>query len=166
MQIKNNFQVITVGEDLIPLCEKVLKDPSHDQKYGRRMVKAIISGNLPADLAALEIGPVNHSRWLTTANRFLRMYCSKNGFSGKDERNLNLIVEVYFPMWFNIKVHHSWLEGPRLNLLTFSRKWCKIQSGHMLNPPVVIHTVNPNCRPFYVVQMKKKEDLVLANFFL
>ena len=113
IQIKNNFQVITVGEDLIPLCEKVLKDPSHDQKYGRRMVKAIRSGNLPADLAALEIGPVNHSRWLTTANRFLRMYCSKNGFSGKDERNLNLIVEVYFPMWFNIKVHHSWLEGPR-----------------------------------------------------
>ena len=65
IQIKNNFQVITVGEDLIPLCEKGLKDLSPDQKYGYRMVKANRSGNLPSDLAALKIGPVNYSRWLT-----------------------------------------------------------------------------------------------------
>ena len=81
------------------------------------MVKAIRLGELPEDLGALEIGSVNHSRWLTTANRFLRMYCSDHGFKGKNLCNLKLIVQfivgVYYPMWFRIKVIHSWLEGPR-----------------------------------------------------
>lgn len=72
---------------------------------------------LPARLALLEIGPVNHSRWLTTANRLLRLWVSKHRLKGKNLKNLPFIVEfiigVYYPCWFNVKVKHSWIEGPR-----------------------------------------------------
>ena len=70
-----------------------------------------------AGLALLEIGPVNHSRWLTTANRLLRFWVSKHGVKGKNLKNLQYIVEfiigVYYPCWFNVKVKQSWIEGPR-----------------------------------------------------
>ena len=70
---------------------------------------AIRAGVVSVNLANMEIGPVNHSRWLTTGNRFMRLYVSKHGFKGKNLKNLKLIVEfivVYYPMWFEAKVKH------------------------------------------------------------
>ena len=67
-------------------------------------------------LPNMYIGPVNHSRWLTTPNQFLRMWVSKHGFKGKNLTNLRLIVEfiigVYYPMWVESKVKNSFLDGP------------------------------------------------------
>ena len=58
-----------------------------------------------------------HSRWLTTAETFLEMWESEHGLEGdlydRLEEIVTYIVSVYGPMWFNIKVKHSWLEGPR-----------------------------------------------------
>ena len=117
MPIKKKIDVVSIGHDLIDLKDEIVNDLSDDQKYGYRIVKAIRSGHMPPDLCSLGIGPVNHSRWLTTANRFLRMYCSEHGFTGKNLKNLKMIVEfiigVYYPMWFHIKVKNSWIEGPR-----------------------------------------------------
>ena len=68
----------------------------------------------------MKIGPVNHARWLTTANMFLRLWISDNNFNDEDLRKLKLIVEfivgVYYPMWFSVKVKHNWVEAPRLVL--------------------------------------------------
>lgn len=115
--INSKFKPITIGSPLIELDEDIIADLSTDQKYGYRMVNAIRAGTVPVDLANLDIGPVNHSRWLTTANRFLRLYVCKHGFTGKNLSNLKLIVEfiigVYYPMWFNAKVKHSFIHGPR-----------------------------------------------------
>ena len=78
---------------------------------------------MPTDLAKMEIGPVCHSRWLTTANRFMRIYISKHGFTGKNRSNLKMIVEyitgVYYPMWFEAKVKNCFTEGPRHILKQF-----------------------------------------------
>ena len=97
--------------------EDIIADLSTDQKYGYRMVNAIRAGTVPVDLANLDIGPVFHARWLTTANRFMRLYVCKHGFSRKNLTNLKLIVEfiigVYYPMWFDAKVKHSFIHGPR-----------------------------------------------------
>ena len=118
--IKSNFKTVTVGEDLIELDESIVKDLSSDQKYGYEIVKAIRTGVLSSRLANLEIGPVYHSRWMTTANRFCRMWVSQHGFRGRVAKNLKLIVEyivgVYYPTWFNYKVKNDWLEGPRICL--------------------------------------------------
>ena len=74
LQINPKFEAIYVGPPLPDLITEVLKDLSTDQAYGWRIVMAIRSGVVSQDLALLEIGPVNHSMWLTIANRLLRMW--------------------------------------------------------------------------------------------
>ena len=68
-------------------------------------------------LVMLEVGPVNHSRWLTTANMLLRLYISEHQLDENDEEKLSkicaFVIGVYYPCWFNTKVKHSWIEGPR-----------------------------------------------------
>ena len=95
---------------------EVIKDLSTDQFYAYKIHEAIRTGNMSARLALLEIGPVNHSRWLTTATRFLRIWCSKHGLRGKNLENLKDIVDyimkVYIPNWFNMKIKHNWIQGP------------------------------------------------------
>ena len=117
LEINPSFTKLSIGDPLISLSEAVIKNLSTDQAYGYRITQAIRTNKIPTDLALLEIGPVSHSRWLTTANRLCRIWVSKHGLKGKILQNLRLIVEyivgVYFPCWFNIKVKHSWVEGPR-----------------------------------------------------
>ena len=68
----------------------------------------------------MAIGKISHARWLTTANRFLRLWVSKHNFKGKDLKNLEMIVEfivaVYYPMWFEAKIKHHLSNGPYLVL--------------------------------------------------
>ena len=70
LEINPKFKPIAVKEPLIELKEDVIGDLSTDQKYGYMMVTAIRNGAVSVELANMDIGPVNHSRWLTTANRF------------------------------------------------------------------------------------------------
>ena len=109
----------------------MISDLSTDKYYSYLIVNAIRSGVIPNRLACLEIGPVSHSRWLTTACRFCRIWVSVHGMKGKNLTNLRMIVEfvvgVYFPNWFNIKVKHSWINGPEhflflLDLLRSQKK--------------------------------------------
>ena len=115
--INPNFTPISIGPPLIELPEEVIGDLSTDQHYGYKIVCAIREGKLPKELSLLEIGPVNHSRWLTTANRVLRLWVSKNRFDRNHQKNLQYLAEfvigVYYPCWFQAKVKHSWIEGPR-----------------------------------------------------
>jgi len=61
-------------------------DLSMEQKYLYEICLAVSCGECGADLAARRPGPVVHSRWLTTANRILRLYIST------DSPSANLIV--------------------------------------------------------------------------
>ena len=117
LEIDPSFSKLSIGQPLISLSDSVVKDLSTDQAYGYRITQALKTGELPVDLALLEIGPVSHSRWLTTAIcRLCRMWVSKHGLTGKNLKTLRLIVEyivgVYYPCWFYIKVKHCWIEGP------------------------------------------------------
>ena len=64
-----------------------------------------------------------HSRWLTFAEAILLLWTSKHGLTGELLQRLETIViytvSVYAPMWFQIKVKHSWLEGPRIQMYRF-----------------------------------------------
>jgi hypothetical protein len=115
LPVKKSFKKITIGSDLIALPEDVRKDLSTDQKYGYDIVEAIRTGEVSQRLANLDIGPINHSRWLTFANRMCRLYVSDHGLKGKAAKNLRLIVEyivgVYYPTWFMYKVRNNWVEG-------------------------------------------------------
>ena len=85
------------------LPNEIIDDLSTDQYYGYRMCWAIITGEVDEDLSHLQIGPLNHSRWLTLACRVLRFYVSQ----ANPTKNLSLIVvfviKVYFHSWFDIK---------------------------------------------------------------
>ena len=117
MQRTQTFKKIEVGPDLIALPEDIVNDLSTDQELSYKLVKAIRSGHLPKDIALRKPGAVVHSRWLTFGESMCFLWMSQHGLEGELLERLELIVtfvvSVYFPMWFNIKVKNSWVEGPR-----------------------------------------------------
>lgn len=64
------FEPLSVGEPLVELPEDVVADLSHDQLFGLRMLQGLEAGAIHQSLRRMAIGPVSHSRWLTTANRW------------------------------------------------------------------------------------------------
>ena len=112
-----NFEKIDVGPKAEDLPEEIVRDLGRDQKLVYKRWRALKSGKLSREVALQKCGPVVHSRWLTTAEAFLKLYQSKHGLTGELYERLVQIVtyieSVYCTMWFKIKVRHSWLEGPR-----------------------------------------------------
>ena len=68
------------------------------------------------ELDSKACGKIDHTGWLTTANRFLVLWTKKHDFEGENVDNLRKIVTwivgSYFPMWFCMKIHHHWINGP------------------------------------------------------
>jgi len=89
------------------------KNLSTDQKYLWRITKAVSDGHCPEDLAKQEPGTLNHSRWITTANRILRLYIAKAEPSNSLQILATNIVKVYAPMWFNIKTNSLCTNGAK-----------------------------------------------------
>jgi len=100
------FEKITVS-----LPEISQHELSTDQQYMYLMCKGISKGIISSSLSARNPGNVSHSRWLTTANRILRLYISTK----EPSQNLKLITEyvikVYAPSWFEIKSKPSCQHG-------------------------------------------------------
>lgn len=86
---------------------------STDQKYLYDMCVAVNTGNCSFVLSKRDPGKIVHSRWLTTANRILRLYVATS------EPNQNLmtlatfIIKVYAPIWFSIKQKSSCVQGAK-----------------------------------------------------
>lgn len=95
------------------LPEVSTQDISSDQKYLYRIVAAVITGVFPEDLKSKSPGKMSHARWLTRANRILRLYVSIK----EPSKNLTIlatyIVKVYAPTWFYIKTHPTCKDGAR-----------------------------------------------------
>ena len=63
----------------------------------------VSSGIVPESLAKRHPGNMSHARWLTTANRLLRLYVATES---RDENLLllvNFILKMYAEMWFRKK---------------------------------------------------------------
>ena len=98
---------------------EVINDLSTDQAYAYRIMKMITTGVVDRELLQLQIGKVSHSRWLTTAIRFCRLWVSKHGQTGEDMKNFRAIMEwaiIYLHMWFEIKANSSIIAGPHHKL--------------------------------------------------
>lgn len=85
---------------------------SKDQQYLLDISSAIKSGNCPVDLSVREPGPLSHSRWLTTANRVLRLYVSVETPSDEHKMLVSFILKSYMPVWFKIKKSKYLTDGP------------------------------------------------------
>jgi hypothetical protein len=89
------------------------KELSTDQRYLLEMCNSISKGECRVDLAMRNPGCLNHSRWLTTANRILRLYVSDKKPSKNLKTLVTFIIRVYAPMWFGIKAQPSCKDGAR-----------------------------------------------------
>lgn len=95
------------GEELVVTTS----DLSTDQKYLLKIYTAVTSGHCPDDVARLNPGKIHHARWLTTANRIIRLYVSENEPSSELMTIVNYIIRVYIPVWFSIKCKPSIFYG-------------------------------------------------------
>ena len=112
-----NFKRVEVEEGVHELSEDVVKDLSNDQKHGWNLVMLITGRSQDLTCLKLKPGPVCHSRWLTSANRLMIIYCKKHGLRGKKLTILTILVTFtvshYYKMWFEIKCAPRLTNGPR-----------------------------------------------------
>lgn len=87
----------------VALPEISKKDLSTDQKYLLDISQAVSSGVCTPNLANKSPGKMAHSRWLTTANRILRLYVSTAEPSSDLKLLVEFVIKVYVPSWFQIK---------------------------------------------------------------
>ena len=135
-----NFPPLSCGEPLVSLPPKVVADLSWDQQYGYKIILALEAGTVPHYLQIMVIGPVDHSRWLTTANRFLDLWTRVHGLVGQDLANLKqiclFILGVYYKMWFAIKRSHTLVDGARhmLKQVQLVQKYCSAEVKTVVEP--------------------------------
>ncbi|GBM35679.1 hypothetical protein AVEN_97879-1 [Araneus ventricosus] len=94
----------------IPEIER--KILSKDQQYLLDINYAIRSGGSPEDLFVHEPGSLSHSRWLTTANRVLRLYLNIENPTVEHKILVSFILKSYIPVWFHIKKSKYFTNGP------------------------------------------------------
>jgi hypothetical protein len=117
-----NFKRIHVEDGIIELPDEIVKDLSNDQKHGYKLLLLVTGRSQDFSCLKLKPGPVCHSRWLTTGNRGIVVYCTKHGLRGKSAKVLTTlvtyIVTIYYKMWFEIKCAPKMIDGPRHLLKT------------------------------------------------
>lgn len=96
---------------------------SSDQRYLFDICSAISNGVVPYELVKRSPGTMSHARWLTKANRILRLYIGELNPSSELQVLVKYIIQVYAPMMFEIKHKHSVVYGPvhLANMLKMSR---------------------------------------------
>lgn len=81
------------------------------QRVVYNICQAIDKGSCDENLSKKNPGKIVHSRWLTTANRILRLYVATENASENLQTLLKFILIVYAPMWFTIKTKPSCMYG-------------------------------------------------------
>ena len=82
-------------------CEVINYDSSllsSDQKYMLEIYNAVSSSFCSESLKERDPGNILHSRWLTTANRLLRLYISTLQVSENFHLIVMFIIKVHIPM--------------------------------------------------------------------
>ena len=102
---------------VVEINDELKNNLSTDQKYLLRACLAVQQGYTNSDeirsLQNAMPGNLNHARWLTKANRILRLYMSKEVCFPSLYKIVRFIVNVYAPSWFNIKSHPSCADGAK-----------------------------------------------------
>ena len=96
------------------MSDEVKADLSTDQNLLLLFMLAISEGRLDGKLASRQIGPLNHSRWLTFAIRLLSLYCRTPNPDKALIIMVNFIQQVYGKYWFRYKKQTSFLEAPKI----------------------------------------------------
>lgn len=112
-----NFQPIPGS--VVDVPETVTKDLSSDQLYLLKICLLIQQGVQNADhnnmryLKTAQPGALSHARWLTKANRLLRLYVSTESASDDLRRLVRFVLNFYAPIWFYIRSHPFCQDGAK-----------------------------------------------------
>lgn len=109
---KRSVVVFEKIEGMLPNISNV-KDLSSDQRYLYDITSAVISGECSPDLSNRSPGKMSHARWLTKANRILRLYVSTEIPTNELKQLATFVVKVYAPIWFEIKLNPTCKDGAR-----------------------------------------------------
>ena len=141
-EVNDKFEKLDFAIDLREVPKEIVEDLSTDQKYMYKITKMIITGELDYDVMKQVIGPLNHSRWLTTACRLCRLWISKHGLrrNTKTFQSLKIIVSyivsVYVPSWFEVKCKPNIIHGPdhMLNSVMLVERYCTAEVKAVVQP--------------------------------
>ena len=75
---------------------------SSDQQHLYNIATTVSSGHCSLSLPDRSPGKLSRAKWLTTANRILRLYIFKTSPSNNLLILVNYIAKVCIPMWFKI----------------------------------------------------------------
>ena len=102
---------------------EVVQDISRDAKLLYKLGLAVQTGVVPIDIVAATIGPAMHARWLTTGARDLRLYMSTKNPSKELKELVSLLLVLYIPSYFNIKMNSHCQEGAInfFNMIEYSK---------------------------------------------
>ena len=77
-------------------------------------------GSVDANLEFLEVGGLNHLRWLTLGCRILQFYVAQEKLTSNLSTLAEFLIKIYFPAWFQIKFNNKITDGPKnyLHILT------------------------------------------------
>ena len=112
VHLLNVIKFETINTCLDDLDVTIWSDLSRDQKLLYQYVKAIQTGEVSDRLAMQVVGPIDHSRWLTLSIRILQIYTRTAAPSLGLRMIATYICQVYAPMWFLIKAHSKFTQGP------------------------------------------------------
>lgn len=123
MSACENLPAVSFSPITIQLPELVAVDLSTDQQYLYEICHAVSTGVCTESLLKRDPGTLSHSRWLTAANRVLRLYVSTENPSKELVSLVTYIIRVYAPTWFDIKRNSSCKDGVKhlYNTITRSR---------------------------------------------
>ena len=122
---------MTLTEDIT--IEKL----TSDQNYLLHICKAVSTGDCDAGLAERHPGKLHHARWLTAANRILRLYIATSNSLETLQTFVQYIMNVYAPIWFNIKKNPSCVEGGRHLWILLSASRCMELKYRKIIDPVL-----------------------------
>ena len=71
------------------------------------MCQAVSMGKVSEELGRRSPGALHYARWLTRANRILRLYDSSLNPSDKLKDLVKIVMQLYATGWFQIKFHPS-----------------------------------------------------------
>lgn len=126
LQSCEKLHVVVFNEvkgNLPAIPASIMKDLSADQRYLFDICQAIDNGKCSIDLSNRYPGKMSHSRWITLANRVLRLYISTKTPSPQLCTLTKYIMTVYAPLWFEIKRNSSCKDGAKhlFRLIQLSR---------------------------------------------
>ena len=105
------FEPIAISEGFETQLQE-LTDISSNQRYLRDIILGISDGYIHDRLKTRSPGKLGYARWLTTANRILRVYVSTSIPSTNMIKLVKFIIYVYASSWFGIRSKPIFTKSP------------------------------------------------------